>query len=251
MGLSDACFRLSRAMQGVLVPQLRYSQSTYEEVLREAVAGADRWLDLGCGHQLLPAWRQQHEKALIDSAAMCVGLDYDESSLKKHHSIRLRVRGDISRLPFKAHTFDLVTSNMVFEHLKEPRLQLEEIFRILKPGGRLLFHTPNVDSYGPALSRRIPEPAKRWLAGVLQDREDDDIFPAYYKINTRQQIDQAARQTGFTLESLRFIVSTPVLAVIPPLALLELLYIRFLMTQWGTTGRPNIIARLQRPHSST
>jgi ubiquinone/menaquinone biosynthesis C-methylase UbiE len=250
MGLSDACFRFSRAMQRVLVPQLRYSQSTYEEELKQTVAGAGRWLDLGCGHQLLPAWRQQHEQALIDSATICVGLDYDELSLIKHHSIRLRIRGDISRLPFKAQTFDVVTSNMVFEHLQEPQLQLEEIYRILKPGGRLLFHTPNASSYGPTLARVLPEPIKRRLAGMLQARAEEDIFPAYYRINTRQQIGQAAQEAGFRLESLTHIVSTPIMALIPPLALLELLYLRFLMTRFGVSGRPNIIARLQRPDAS-
>jgi ubiquinone/menaquinone biosynthesis C-methylase UbiE len=46
------------------------------------------------------------------------------------------VRGDVSKLPLTDNTFDLVTSNKVFEHLQEPHIQMTEIFRVLSRAGR-------------------------------------------------------------------------------------------------------------------
>ena len=42
------------------------------------------------------------------------------------------------RLPFRAATFDVVTANLVFEHLAHPAPALAELARVLKPGGLLL-----------------------------------------------------------------------------------------------------------------
>src|SRR4030095_86368 len=120
-----------------------HSQTLYEKVLHSHVTPETKWLDLGCGHHVLPVWREEEERRLVAGCGMLVGMDYDLPSLKKHRSISLRVRGNINRLPFPDSFFDLVTANMVVEHLADPVEQFCEINRVLKPGGRFLFHTPN------------------------------------------------------------------------------------------------------------
>lgn len=40
--------------------------------------------------------------------------------------------------------FDTVVSFQVIEHIKEDRLFLEEIYRVLKPGGKAIISTPNI-----------------------------------------------------------------------------------------------------------
>mmetsp|Transcript_2483 Transcript_2483/g.7163 ORF Transcript_2483/g.7163 Transcript_2483/m.7163 type:complete len:313 (+) Transcript_2483:1304-2242(+) len=40
------------------------------------------------------------------------------------------------------HTYDLVVANSVFEHMKQPFVVAEQISKVLKPGGYLLWHTP-------------------------------------------------------------------------------------------------------------
>lgn len=45
------------------------------------------------------------------------------------------------KLPFKDKVFDLVISQAVFEHLPSPRNMAKEVFRVLKPGGRVLIDT--------------------------------------------------------------------------------------------------------------
>ena len=61
MKVRERLFTLSFALQRIFTPGLRYSQTDYEEALRSKAANASRWLDLGCGHQLLPTWRKQSE----------------------------------------------------------------------------------------------------------------------------------------------------------------------------------------------
>lgn len=249
MNYWDFCYKIYWKLQSVIAPSLTYSQTIYESVLRECIHRDHKWLDLGCGHQLLPPWRLEQEKGITQSTKEIVGLDYDFESLKKHRTIHKRVRGDITRLPFKDSAFDIVTSNMVFEHLDDPDAQLREIRRILKPGGTLLFHTPNALSYATLAAKLIPESVKDRLVYLLQKRKEEDVFPAYYKINSPRSIREHARASGFEVDEVRMITSSAQLVVIPPLVFFELVLIRMLMTDRMKPYRTNIIVRLTKPRS--
>lgn len=48
-----------------------------------------------------------------------------------------------SSLPFHGSSFDLVYAIEVLEHLRRPYDFFEEVFRILRPGGKILFTVPN------------------------------------------------------------------------------------------------------------
>jgi SAM-dependent methyltransferase len=48
---------------------------------------------------------------------------------------------DLTRIPFPAASFDLMTSVSVVEHIPAIERALAEMFRVLKPGGRLLLTT--------------------------------------------------------------------------------------------------------------
>ncbi|MBW4443227.1 MAG: methyltransferase domain-containing protein [Plectolyngbya sp. WJT66-NPBG17] len=51
------------------------------------------------------------------------------------------VVADSHYLPFKDNSFEAVVSFNVFEHLYEPNRAAKEIFRVLKPGGKLIMRT--------------------------------------------------------------------------------------------------------------
>ena len=247
MGFRDACLRFYEATRRIIAPDLKYSQWAYEAVLWERSAGKERWLDLGCGRCLLPSWRQDEEPRLVRRARLMVGLDYDHESLVDNTTISCLVRGDASSLPFAGETFDLITSNMVFEHLDDPVRQLRNIRAVLRPGGELVFHTPNAHGYGPVLSRLIPKAIRNRVIWFLQRRKEEDIFPTFYRINTPDDIGTLAAAAGLEVTSLQMVASTPIFIMVPPLVVLELLLIRLLMTQAGWRYRSNIIVVLRRP----
>ncbi|MBC8100140.1 MAG: class I SAM-dependent methyltransferase, partial [Armatimonadetes bacterium] len=46
-------------------------------------------------------------------------------------------------VPYPAHTFDMVLSHEVLEHVLDDRAAIVEMVRVLKPGGRLVLFCPN------------------------------------------------------------------------------------------------------------
>jgi SAM-dependent methyltransferase len=46
-------------------------------------------------------------------------------------------------LPYPSHTFDLILSHEVIEHVQDDALSVAEMVRVLKPGGRVIIFCPN------------------------------------------------------------------------------------------------------------
>lgn len=245
--IRSACFNFYWKAQKIIAPSLKYSQTIYEEVLFLRSSNVSKWLDLGCGHQLLPPWRHEQERSLAARPHLLVGLDYDYNSLRNNKIIKHLIRGDILCLPFPSETFDLVTSNMVFEHLSEPENQLSEIFRVLRPSGSLVFHTPNSLSYSMILAKAIPPTLRARVIWFFEHRKEEDVFPTYYRVNTERTIRKLAERVGFKVATLRLIVSSAQFVMIPPLVIVELLLIRLLKMPFARRFRTNIIAVLTKP----
>lgn len=237
-------------LRRVLAPSLRYSQFYYEEALAAALGERRRWLDLGCGHQVLPPWRQEREQALVGSAALAVGADRDWRAMRAHRTLALRVGCNIGALPFADASFDLVSANMVIEHLDAPGRQFAEIARVLAPGGCFLFHTPNLYGYYTLISCLLPESWKHRLALLLQGRPSEDVYPTYYRANTARRVQQLAAEAGFEAPQLRHIPSTPQTIPLPPLVPVELLWIRVTMLRAFAPLRTNLIAVLRKPEAA-
>lgn len=79
--------------------------------------------------------REQRVLDLVSAEAVKV-------AASRHRDIHFQVV-DGQRLPFVEASFDLVTSFQVIEHIVDHRRYLEEIQRVLRPGGTVLFTTPN------------------------------------------------------------------------------------------------------------
>jgi len=98
---------------------------------------------------------------------------------------------DIKKLPFPAGTFDAAISNAVFEHLMDVPAALDEIHRVLKPGGllRLGIHLFTSLS-GPHNPRLQQNPVVDWpadLAPWYHLRGLPPAIPAH--LNRRREAD--------------------------------------------------------------
>jgi len=246
MNARDALIELYWPLERAIVPGLRYSQTVFEEALTDAVRRASHWLDLGCGRRLLPPWRGDAERSLFAQCERVVGLDYDLPSLRDNVTVPLRCRGDIALLPFPDASFDLVTANMVMEHLDDPAQEFREIHRVLRPGGRLLFHTVNANGHTVQLSRRFPDGLKRHVARFFDGRSEEDVFPTRYRVNTVDDIHRFAGEAGFDQVDIRPISTCAIFAVVPPLAIMELLWIRTVRSEQRAGLRSNLIVTLGR-----
>ncbi|OEI73477.1 methyltransferase type 11 [Bacillus subtilis] len=66
-------------------------------------------------------------------------VDYATDYLKKEKQSRWQVyEGDIIQTGMEDNTFDFAISRLVLEHLPEPIKAIKEIYRILKPGGKVI-----------------------------------------------------------------------------------------------------------------
>lgn len=71
------------------------------------------------------------------------------------------VRAPAENLPFEDSSFDCVTATMVICTMPDPRGGLDEIARVLKPGGKLLF-PEHVRSGNPRIARAQDRLERSW-----------------------------------------------------------------------------------------
>lgn len=92
-----------------------------------------RLLDIGCADR----WVERQ----IPPQCMYIGLDYPVTG-QALYGAQPNLFADASRLPVSGGVIDAVVLLEVLEHLRHPREALEEIARVLRPGGRLLLTVP-------------------------------------------------------------------------------------------------------------
>ena len=172
----------------------------YAKLIAEHLTANTRWLDAGTGFRLLEDDMDALENWLVQQSAMTVGMDLQ---ISQHLNIRNLVRGSIYELPFANVSFDLVTCNVVMEHLGEPQKALAEVARVLTPGGALVINTPNLWNYGvlanAVLSKVLPEKLRLGLVRASDTREPEDIFPVRYRANTLCRLKCLFAASGFKI----------------------------------------------------
>ena len=244
--LRGALHRFYRALEQRLVPGLQSSQHHYEKTLEDRVTRGVHWLDIGCGRRMLPEWRLTAERELCARAGFLVGIDLDLPSLRDNTTVTAKCYCGVPDLPFHDSSFDLVTANMVVEHLNDPARAFAAVARVLRPGGKFIFHTPNAAAYPTTIAKLVPEVAKQGLARLLDGRRASDVFPTHYLANTRVDIARVAELAGLAVEEMQLVSSSAVFAVVPPLALVELIWLRRVQQAHRAEERSNLVVTLRR-----
>jgi SAM-dependent methyltransferase len=163
----------------------------YEAIVHRIRADRpERVLDWGCGHGQVTdlLWR-----AGVNVTAFDYRPDGGEGvqPLERYPHLSAHVSPDPRRLPFEDRSFDAVLSCGVLEHVEDPDASLEEIKRILVPGGTFyVYKLPNRRSYLEAIARR----AGLYHHGAL---EHDRV----YDLTTAQQL---LVRHGFTVGEARY-----------------------------------------------
>ena len=197
-------------------------------------------------------WPESRRRGLLERFGMRIGLDIDHEYMCGNVEMHHRVTASIDRLPFAERRFDLVTANMVMEHISEPVAALRGIRRILRPGGRFVFHTPNVlypTMFASHLADSLlPQSLKSALVSRLESRDERDVFPTFYRCNSPVRIRRLSQSAGLTLEELHLVESVPsTMRTFPGLAAGELCFM-WLMRKLGLSyARSNLIAVLRHP----
>ena len=144
--------------------QIPSDNPLHQRLLKAYVAAAD-WikgdlLEVGCGEgrgidSVLPKVDSYTAIDKIEAALVKLRARYPQARFES---------GNIPPLaPFADASFDCVITFQVIEHIENDRFFLEEIHRVLKPGGLLLLTTPN----RPQSLTRNPWHVREYTAGEL------------------------------------------------------------------------------------
>ncbi|WP_094228665.1 class I SAM-dependent methyltransferase [Methanolobus psychrotolerans] len=141
-GYYDYVFKKSSGVQS------KWHHLKFRKIL-EAVGDHKNVLNIACSAGTLD---------FLVEAENVVGIDFSLKQLiyanaNNRSDCNSYVCGDACRLPIKSDSFDLVMASEFIEHINTTSFDsfLEEVYRILKPGGEVVLTTPNYLSFWPVL----------------------------------------------------------------------------------------------------
>ncbi|MGH7971975.1 MAG: class I SAM-dependent methyltransferase [Limisphaerales bacterium] len=236
-----------------LTPWLRSSQEHYFEKLELLIQRPSKILDIGCGKEFLMSWLRpelfQRLNTAFHERGIIFGVDPYLPSLQQNPS-RLTACALADHLPFSDGSFDIVTANMVAEHVAEPIVVLREVFRVLRPNGLFVFHTPNLRAPAVGILNVLPHALKKAVVPFFEGgRQSEDVFPTHYRLNKRDAIEHAASQSGLSVDSISYVFTSPMTQMLGPFVIVELLLTRFFSGARFASFRPDLICVLRKPES--
>lgn len=175
------------------------------ELILRYLPEAGNVLDLGCGTGINMDW-------LKGSKARIIGCDLSNGMLghakQKGHRV---TQGTAVRLPFPDETFNLVYSFKVLPHVREIESALEEICRVLKPGGIAVLEHYNPNSLRGWIKLAIRPRLK--VAGELSERDIYTRFdsPKNFFRKIRDRFDLVDSRGIVTFMPLAFVYEIPIL----------------------------------------
>ncbi|MBI5346989.1 MAG: class I SAM-dependent methyltransferase [Candidatus Aenigmarchaeota archaeon] len=165
----------------------KYREKPFPEVieLTEKMNGAI--LDIGCGsgRNFLPGKK-------------IVAVDFSIEMLKiaKKKQNCIFVQGDMSCLPFKKDSFDNIVAVAVIHCTPGWKHVLDECYRILKPGARVLITV--WDGEQDAFKKQIERGSSSVISGKEITRKWND-YERYYYLFSQKELEGALGKTDFNI----------------------------------------------------
>nr|CAA9278280.1 hypothetical protein AVDCRST_MAG63-3417 [uncultured Armatimonadetes bacterium] len=174
-----------RAYDSPIFLQRYWQRSRYQHV-SDLIAGQGPVLDVGCGSSRIIS-------ALPPGS---VAVDIALRKLRYARKFgRPLVNASGLRLPFRDGAFPCVLCSQVIEHIPADTPILDELCRVLTPGGRLVLGTPDYDNWQWVWMEKL----YGWFApGAYADEHI-----THY---TRKKLIVTFEERGFTVEAMRYIL---------------------------------------------
>jgi SAM-dependent methyltransferase len=119
-------------------------------------------LDFGCG--------SKPYKHLFKNVSEYIGIDVENEG-HLHENEEIDIYYDGRYLPFEDETFDCILSNEVLEHVPQLNDSLAELYRVLKPGGKILLTVPFV-----CFEHELPYDFRRFTTNGLMNILNESGF---------------------------------------------------------------------------
>lgn len=136
-----------RKFEGLVETLVRIVAARQARFLTRGLSAGARVLDVGCGRGVML-------RAFADRGFEVHGTEFSAAATRgADPRAKLHITSRLADTALPAESFDQIVLWHVFEHLPDPRETVEEIHRLLKPGGKCVIAVPNFSSLQARLTR--------------------------------------------------------------------------------------------------
>jgi len=152
------------------------------------------WLDVGCGRSILPE-NPKLAKVLASRCGFLLGIDPDHS-VNQNELLHARAAVPIEQLQTDRR-FDLITLQMVAEHIANPESAVSRMAGLTRPGARVVVYTVHRWSFTSIVSAVTPMWVHHLIKHFLWRTASGETFPVVYRMNTQSRLSTLFGANGF------------------------------------------------------